>query len=458
MSLTDIRNSVTLLIIGLYMVLNLGFMLVRIPPAVGTGVPFGELLLLLFLLTFVFDIKWLPHFSRSIFLLPFILWWSLGIGRSIAAVPEFGMWALRDATHVIESLFLWVGFVFAAKLSTVDRFFVWLRRVMVIGTIYAFTFPFREVLRAFSPTILAAAGYTTTIFFQYASSFVLVLMEVAHRLIHRSSASGPRSLLINAFLIVYVVAIFQARTVYLQVIVLMILFVWYRRIAFGKMNVVLMLAGLAFLAFVSVGVEISGRLGQTVSLNFIVNHFAAIWGREAEGVVSAARGVGWRLNFWAIIWRQVTDNLGSMLFGLGYGFPLIDFLGGQGQIVREPHNSYFSILGRTGFVGLFLFAWGHILLIRVWSRAFNLCRRVGYRLGQDRLLLLMVFFVLIWVLTMTEGAFESPYLTIPYYFFWGIVLHYGRHLRYAVANLGIRAPEPPQWWFGDQVHARTPGP
>ena len=41
MTLADIRNSITLLIIGLYMILmnlNAGFMLIRVPPAVGSGV------------------------------------------------------------------------------------------------------------------------------------------------------------------------------------------------------------------------------------------------------------------------------------------------------------------------------------------------------------------------------------------------------------------------------------
>ena len=107
MTVISIRNGLVLLIIGLYLVLNWGFMLVRVPPGGASGIPVGELLLFFFILTFIWDIKWLPRFSRSIFLLPFLLWWALGIGRALAAVSEHGLWALRDATHVIESLFLW---------------------------------------------------------------------------------------------------------------------------------------------------------------------------------------------------------------------------------------------------------------------------------------------------------------------------------------------------------------
>ena len=453
----SIRNNLVLLIISLYMILNVGFMLIRFPPGGASGVPVGELLLLFFILTFIFDMKWLTHFSRSIFLLPFILWWGLGIWRALAGIPEFGMWALRDATHVIESLFLWIGFVFAVNLAAVDRFFVWLRRVMVIASIYALTFLFREALRDFSPEIQAAAGYTTTIFFQYGSSSLLLLMSAAYLVIFRASGLGIRPLLISGFLIVYAVALFQARTVYLQVIALMMLFAWQRRAAFGKTGAAIVVGGLVFFAFVFSGLEMPGRLGKTVSLDFITSHFAAIWGAESEGVVGAARGVSLRLNWWAIIWRQVTNSFSNFFFGLGFGLPLIDFFGPQSQIVREPHNSYLSILGRMGFVGVIVFTWGHLLLVRAWFQAFNLCRCVGYRLGQDRLLLLMVFFVLVWVNTLGEDALEKPYIAIPYYFFWGIVLHYRLHLRRVFAKAGFQASKRPQE-LGDQAHARTPGP
>jgi len=416
----------------------------------------GEILLLFFFLTFLTEIKWFPHFSRSIFLLPFLLWWALGLGSALAAVPERGMWALRDATHVIESLFLWVGFVFAANPRAIDRFFVWLRGVLVIGCVYGFSYPFRETLRDFSPTIQAAAGYTATILFNYTNTALLMLMAAARSVIVRTSGSGIGSVVVAGFLIVYAVAIFQARTVYLQVIALVILFAWQRRAAFGKIGIALILAVIAFLIFAASGVEIKGRLDQPISIDFLFHHFSAIFGIESEGVVGSARGVGMRLGWWANIWREVTDNVQSFFFGLGYGLPLIDYTWFHG-LVREPHNSYLSILGRLGMSGLIVFTWGHLLLVRAWFRAFNLCRRVGYRLGRDRLLLFMVFFVLVWVSSLGEDAFEKPYNAIPYYFFWGIVLHYGQHLRRAFAGVGFQTYEPPHK-LDEHVHARSPSP
>lgn len=441
-SLSDMRNGLVLVVVALYLVLNWGFMLVRLPPGGGaSGVPVGEILLFLFFVS-VSDVKWLRPFARVIFVFPFLVWWMLGLGRALAGVPEHGMWALRDATHVVESLFLWVGFVFAAKPESIDRFFSWLRRVLLIASLYGLTYPFVEFLIPLSPTIDAAAGYTTTILFQYRNTSLLMLMEAARRFMARSRSLNLGSLLFASLLLAAAIGLFQARTNYLQLIAFMMLMAWLRRSALGKIGLALTL-GMLGLVFVSVsGIEITGRLGEAISVEFLIRHFLAIFGIENEGVVGAARGVGQRLDWWIIIWQQVTSDVWHMLFGLGYGMPLVDFRGLQDTVVREPHNSYLSIFGRIGFIGIVAFSWGHLLLLRIWFRAYRLCLSARYVIGQDRLLILMVFFVFVWVFSLGEDAFEKPYVAIPYYFFWGVILHYYRHLRRQL-NPTARAHEPP---------------
>jgi len=430
------RNGLILLVIGAYLILNYGFMLIRIPPVVGGGVPVGEILLFFLLCLWYKDLRWLPSFTNNIVFVPFLMWWTLGLGKAVWALPEYGLWALRDATHVIESLFLWVGFVFAATPGAIDRLFVWLRIILAMGCLYAFSYPWREPLFALSPTITAASGYQTPLFFHYVTSGVLLLWEAVRRLIGRSGGS----ILVPGLLIAYAIGILQARTFYLQFIAVLLMVLWYRGKTFKKMSLALVVGVLAFVLFAELGVEIKGRMGEPVSLDFIGRHFGAIAGIESAGVEGAAGGVGQRLGWWANIFERVTDSTENLLFGLGYGFPLIDFQAGQGQIAREPHNSYISILGRLGLFGVIFFAWGHVCLLRIWFRAYNLCRQTGHRLGQDRLFLLMVYFVMVLIFSLGEDAFEKPFLTIPYYFFWGVVLHYRLHLKRALTQAVI----PPQ--------------
>ena len=178
--------------------------------------------------------------------------------------------------------------------------------------------------------------------------------------------------------------------------------------------------------------EIEGRLGQRVSAIFIKNHFLALFGVESEGVVSAAKGVTQRIEWWSDLLNFWSEQVGSILFGLGYGLPLIDFKIQNNVVVREPHNSYISILTRLGVIGAVVWVWIHILLINVWRKAFYLCKENRWRLGENRLLFLMVYFILIWVLAIGEDAFEKPFNAIPYYFFWGIVLRFYSYLKNSV--------------------------
>ncbi|MEW6447674.1 MAG: hypothetical protein AB1426_06255 [Bacillota bacterium] len=136
-----------------------------------------------------------------------------------------------------------------------------------------------------------------------------------------------------------------------------------------------------------------------------------------------------RLSWWSDIFQRQFTDLATAVFGLGYGFPLIDFTIAGGITVREPHNSYISVLARLGVVGAFVFLWMHLLLLRVWHHAYKMCTRMRWRDGENRLLILMVFFILVWICAVGEDAFEKPFVTIPYYFFWGIVLRFAYHLK-----------------------------
>jgi hypothetical protein len=52
-------------------------------------------------------------------------------------------------------------------------------------------------------------------------------------------------------------------------------------------------------------------------------------------------------------------------------------------------------------------------------------------LDQTNLLLVLVFCAMTLVVGVGETAMEVPYYAIPYYFLFGVVLRYGKHLRLA---------------------------
>lgn len=434
--ITRTYRAFLLWIIGLYLILNMGFMQIRIPPVVGGGIPIGEIVLLISLLT-VNHVRQLRDLSKTVYLVPFIIWWTLSLSQATLGVSEYGMWALRDASHVIESLFLIVGFAFAVRIQEIDRFFKWIPKILLIATIYGFTYPFRDTLSSISPILVSGAGYDVPLFFNFNTTFPLLLVASAYLLLYEDGKRNRGWLYYPVSILVlgYTVFISQSRTVYLQIAALLSLFFIYRRKLFGKWVIAILLLAIILLAISAFDIQIIGRLGQSVSYDFLIKHFLTIGGVENQGVEGAAAGVDLRLSWWSMLYDQWASNIQTVFFGLGYGLPLTDFYNLEGAIVREPHNSYISVWARLGIIGILAFTWMHILLIKTWLSAYRKCVRLNWQEGIKWLLLMMIFFVLVWTNAIGEDAFEKPFFAIPYYFFWGVTLRFALYLKSQSAEM-----------------------
>ena len=415
-----LRDHLVLLVVSAYLLLNWGFQLVRIPPAAGSGLPVGEITLLLFLLTINYT-RVLGSLSRVVWLLPLAMWWAFGVGRALVDFGTHGAWALRDAAHVIKSLFLLAGFVFAGK--NMERFFRWLPRFLLVGVLYGLLYLVRQDLWAISPTVVSGAGVSVPFLGNMASTPYLMIMAAFYLLLYRGNKLSSN--LTAAFLLAYTLAAFQQRTLYLILIAVFCFLLLYRRSIAGNAAFVAYLAAFLLVAVGLTGFQFQGRLGASYNFEFMVAHFLAIFGKcdpAIAGVCAAAEGVGQRLEWWSSILHRMMEDPFAVMFGLGNGVPLTNFYGHGGAIVREPHNSYISVLARTGIVGAVCWALVMLSLIRRWRLAFATCRAQGWREGENRLLIMMVFFICMWVLALGEDGFEKPYNIIPFYFFWGVVL------------------------------------
>ena len=417
-----LRNLTVLVTVFLYLLLNWGFMQLRVPPTAGNGLPVGEMVLLLYLATINYT-GVLGRLSLTVAILPFMVWWTFGIGRALFDFTQHGAWALRDAAHVLESLFLLVGFVFAGDRNSFERFFDWLPKLLAISVIYGLLYPFQDEIANLSPTIMSGAGYPAPIFGSMSNTPQLMIMAAVYLMLFRSNRLLAN--VVAVLIIGYTVAIFQARTLYLILLAVFGFIVFYRRSAISNLGLLAILSGFLLALITLVGLHFEGRLGADFGPGFLVAHFLAIFGicdPSYPGVCSAAEGVDQRLEWWTKIYDSMTKDPFSLLLGLGYGLPLTDFHGSSGAQVREPHNSYLSVLARTGIVGVI--CWGMMMLelLRRWHNTYIRCRALGWREGENRLLVLMVFFISSWVLALGEDGFEKPYNIIPFYFFWGIAL------------------------------------
>ena len=419
-----LRNIVVLLTVVLYLLFNWGFMQLRIPPVAGGGLPFGDIVLLMALATINYT-GVLGRLSLTVAILPLAIWWTFGVGRALFDFGVHGAWALRDAAHVVESLFLLVGFVFAGDRRSLERFFDWLPKLLVISVLYGLMYPIRVEIWQLSPQITSGTGYVVPIFGSMATTSYLMIAAAVYLMLFHGN-----KLLANAgavLIIGYTVAIFQARTLYLTLIAIFAFMILYRRSSVGNIGVVALLSGFLLGLISLIGLQFQGRLGASFDVNFLIAHFMAIFGvcdTSLEGVCSAAEGVGQRLEWWNSIAERMLADPFNLLLGLGYGVTLTDFYGSSGAAVREPHNSYITVIARTGIIGAVCWVLIMISLVRRWHDTFKRCLALGWREGQNRLMVLMVLFICVWVLGIGEDAFEKPYNIIPFYFFWGIVLRF----------------------------------
>jgi O-Antigen ligase len=419
-----LRNNVVLVTVLLYLLFNWGFMQLRIPPVAGGGLPLGEIVLLLSLMTINYT-GVLGRLSLTVAIVPLAIWWVFGVGRALFDFAMHGTWALRDAAHVVESLFLLVGFVFAGDQKSLDRFFNWLPKFLFIAAIYGFLYPIRVQIWMASPSIMSGSGYPAPIFGSMATSSYLLITAAIYLILAHGNRPVPN--LVAVLILGYTLAMFQARTLYLTLIAVFGFLMLYRRSSIGNLGIVVYVSALLLALVGLIGLKVEGRLGADFNFTFLVHHFLAIFGicdASLPGVCSAAEGVGQRLEWWNNIFNRMTADPFSLLLGLGYGQPLTDFYGSSGAAVREPHNSYITVLARTGIIGAVCWALIMFSLVRRWHFTFKMCYQRGWREGENRMLVLMVLFICIWVLAIGEDGFEKPYNIIPFYFFWGIILRF----------------------------------
>lgn len=427
-AVAHVRDNLALIIVSLYLIFNWGFQQIRIPPVGGAGLPTAEIVLVFFFLT-IHPMRVLSQLGRAVFLLPFLGWWAFGLGRAAFDVTTGGFWALRDAAHVIESLFLLVGFVFAASPAALERFFKWLPIVVGIGAFYGLLYPVRELFWTFSPHIITPNGIEAPILGVMANSHFMMIMAGFFLLLYYPRNLG--AMLLAVVLIAYPVAVFQQRTLYLTMAALFAFLIFCRPSTRGHVAIIVMFGAFGLAVVSLLGVQVEGRLGEELSPAFIINHFLAIFGICPPGqemLCASAAGVPQRLEWWQSILDRMLADPFKMLLGLGYGIVLTDFRAFQDVAVREVHNSYITVFARTGVIGLVCWLSMLVVLIRRWYRTFVHCRELGWRLGQNRLMILMVFFICMWVLALGQDGFEKPYNIIPFYFFWGIILRFSLHL------------------------------
>ena len=414
-----------------YLILNYPFMQLRIPPT-GFGIPLGELLLIVVLLSSNVP-KILARMGTTVMLFPFAVWWVWTLARLVLDGTEFGFWAFRDSTQAVESLYLVAGFTLAGQPRNLELLGRWLGPIIAVSCLYGLTFIYANEIVAASPTLPGASEQPIPIFGSFATTGQMLLWGAFYYFTRPTPDHAQRTRydLIGGFLIAFAVIVLQARTTYFQIAALAGLLWIVRPRILGRLGLAVPILVFLLATISAFDLRITGRLSSEISMDFFIDHILSIVGigsAEHVGVAEAADGVTLRVGWWLRLYGLLTSDAVTLMTGLGFGVPLTDFRDPFGVLVREPHNSMISVAARLGLIGMIAWFWMQIALFGAGVRAYRQCRQLK-RQEADLLLLVMAFAVLTLASCLGEDTMEKPYNAIPYYAFWGFALRIAYELR-----------------------------
>lgn len=124
--------------------------------------------------------------------------------------------------------------------------------------------------------------------------------------------------------------------------------------------------------------------------------------------------VYWRTHWWAAIRDEVSRDNPTLIFGLGYGYPLAKLAGKEVERTgtRSPHSIFYFTLAYSGAIGVAIF-------FALQSQVILLLWRSFKATGQ---IYSVAFFVYSFVGAFFGNSVETPQAGIPLYLFIGLFI------------------------------------
>lgn len=159
------------------------------------------------------------------------------------------------------------------------------------------------------------------------------------------------------------------------------------------------------------------------SIEDIKNEFMSIYNFRDMTTASAAN-VRWRLMAWS---DYVNKSLEKPLLGHGFGKVFmpetlveeIDWSPPKGEDWVDPHNSYLSILFRTGVIGLIIF---FIIIFRFFKLSINFIKECGNKKIRIYVASLLTIIIVILGMSFFDVVLERPFFGIFLWINMGLVI------------------------------------
>lgn len=344
-NLVSAERTVTLILIYGVMLLGKGWANLGIPGAIP--IPATEILFVPLAAVALLNRR--TRLDAKI-LLPLCLFAALVGIRLLFDYPVWRIFAIRDTTPALEAFILVIGYR-AVMRDGVEPWIRRMRHLTIVVLIYGTVYPFVSSAGVTSPSV--GLQRDAPLFDPTGVKFSVIAMSLYFWIFGKGWVRyGSLGLAMG------LLAQYQARSLYLMLPIAILVAGWATRSSMKTLVRIVpavVIAGLLILWASANAIE--GTEGP-VSTDFLSSHLNTLTGAEGPN----AKTIDARQDFLALTISEVAQNPGTLVVGLGLGPDLTfgQWIGKEGQLVRNPHNSYLETFARTGLLGFVL--WMSVLL------------------------------------------------------------------------------------------------
>ena len=403
----EVWQLLALIALAGYLVLNYGFEnltihLGGVPIIIGYGLMYASLALA------VFSRR---HFMISALKEPAMLCLAgllvLTSLHLVFDIPSYGIWALRDASLFLDSIFFALGLLWASKKGSTIPLLKGLFVVFLLNLMYAFSYPWNEQIQSWSPA--SGVFVHVPILGRYQSTYVVLLAGALFCLVLGTYVvSWPRwTMVFLAVAQLFGLGIHEYRSTYISIGVILVLLMLLGEMR--KSAILLITVSAAFVVLVlitSLGIKIPGRFGD-VNAAFFREHIRSLSG--APGTPGSA--IESRIDWYDEVFKRISSNV---IIGEGFGKPLTNETNDEnGALIRQPHNSHISVLARLGALGFAIWVLFHFCILK---RYIHVLRKRPCRDTKAFQIVLWFFllYIILMVVASVQPGFEFPTGSIPF--------------------------------------------
>jgi hypothetical protein len=398
------ERGATLILIGGAMALGYGWANLGIPGPVP--IPLTEILLIPLAALAVLNPMTL--IDRRVFI-PLCLFALLVAIRLVFDYQVWGIYAIRDTTEAVEAFVLLIGYRAIIR----DGVAYWVKHmsylagiVLAWGTLYPL---FPSLTTAVGPTVglqrpTSLLDPTGVKFSVIAAALYFVVFSKSWRI--QLAILG---------LVTGLLGIYQARTLFLMLPLSILILGWATH-RLGRSFALLMVAlllGIGVIAWAG-SHGVLGDNHEVATLSYTTAEAGTLLGHDGPHAATIDARSGFIHEDLAFVFRSPLTTMVGV--GLGPDLTFGMYIGGQGQLVRNPHNDYLEIFTRLGVVGFVI--WMMILFWAIVPTA--KAARSGDGINERFCAWILASAIVYLGVAAAQPLLSFPYGAVPLFFLLGM--------------------------------------